>query len=185
MRFLITDTTINGLKIIQRQSLDDNRGSLTRLYCVNDFQSMGISKSISQINQTITYKTGTVRGFHYQKPPYAEIKLVSCLKGEVFDVAIDLRKDSPTFLQWHSERLSEENQKSLLIPEGFAHGFQALTDDCELLYLHTTPYQKTFESALNVLDPALGIKWPLKISEISERDHSHSMITREFQGITL
>jgi dTDP-4-dehydrorhamnose 3,5-epimerase len=185
MRFLSIDTPIRDLKIIERKPFKDHRGSFTRLYCANEFQLMGISKPISQINQTITHKLGAVRGMHYQKPPYAEIKLVSCLKGEIFDIAVDLRNNSPTFLHWYGVILSEDNQKSLLIPEGFAHGFQALTNNCELIYFHTAMYQKESEGALNIIDPKININWPLRVSDISEKDRSHPMITEEFKGITL
>lgn len=109
--------------------------------------------------------------------------MVSCIRGEVFDVALDLRKGSKSFLGWHGEVLSEKNFKSLLIPKGFAHGFQTLTDDCEMLYLHTEKYSPELEGALNVNDPAIKIQWPLEISQISERDKQHPYITQEFKGV--
>jgi dTDP-4-dehydrorhamnose 3,5-epimerase len=144
-----------------------------------------MTKSIVQINHTITHRKGTVRGLHFQYPPYAETKLVSCLRGEIFDIAVDLRHNSSTFLRWHSARLSAENRQSLLIPEGFAHGFQTLSEDCELIYLHTEAYHPESEGALNVLDPRISISWPLAISELSERDRNHDFIEEEFQGIVL
>jgi len=122
---------------------------------------------------------------HFQWPPHAETKFVSCLHGEVFDVAVDLRRDSPTFLQWHAEVLSPANQRGLLIPEGFAHGFQALAADCELVYVHTAPYMPDAEGAVNVRDPKLKIAWPLAISELSERDGSHPFLPQQFPGIAL
>jgi len=103
----------------------------------------------------------------------------------VFDVAVDLRADSPAYLRWHGEILSAENQRSLLIPEGFAHGFQTLTEDCELLYLHTTPFHAEAEGAVNVADPALAIQWPLPVSGLSERDRAHPFIDAHFSGILL
>lgn len=109
--------------------------------------------------------------------------MVSCLRGQILDVAVDLRKDSSTFLQWHAEVLSAENQQSLIIPEGFAHGFQTLTDDCELIYLHSAPYVQLAEASLNVLDPKLAIAWPLPVIGLSERDQSAPMITNDFEGI--
>ena len=118
-----------------------------------------------QINHTLTGRRGTVRGMHYQRPPHAETKFISCLRGEVFDVAVDLRHDSPTFLRWHAEVLSAENHRTLVVPEGFAHGFQTLAEDCELLYLHTAAFAADSEGALNANDPRpilddefLGIK---------------------------
>lgn len=184
-RFDCIDTPLLGLKVIQRKRIEDSRGFLSRFFCANEFNAYGFNKPVSQINHTLTRQKGAVRGLHYQQPPHAEIKLVSCLKGEVFDVAVDLRKDSPTFLHWHGELLSDNNQRSLLIPEGFAHGFQTLTEDCELLYLHSAPYVKEAEAALNVTDPKLDIAWPLDITELSERDRSHPMLKLDFEGIVL
>lgn len=171
--------------LLQRKTTEDQRGFLSRLYCANDFGVAGITKPITQVNHTLTKKRGAVRGLHYQRPPYAEIKFVSCLKGEVWDVAVDLRRDSPTFLQWHAEILSATNRKSLLIPEGYAHGFQALTEDCELLYLHTASYHLEAEGALNIEDPKLKITWPLTVHDLSERDSTHPFISHEFEGIAL
>lgn len=184
-RFEFNSTPLDGLTVVQRKSIEDARGFLSRFYCAEEFANYGFNKPISQINHTLTRSKGAVRGLHYQQPPYAEIKLVSCLKGEIFDVAVDLRKDSPTYLQWHGEVLSEHNQRSLLIPEGFAHGFQTLTENCELIYLHSAPYVKEAEAALNVTDSRVGIKWPLEITELSERDRSHPMIKLNFEGIVL
>jgi dTDP-4-dehydrorhamnose 3,5-epimerase len=147
--------------------------------------SPGISKPIFQINHTLTRKQGAVRGLHFQHPPHAETKLVSCLKGEIWDVAVDIRSGSPTFLQWHGEILSEANRKSMLIPEGYAHGFQALTEECELIYLHTAAYHPEAEGALNVADPRISISWTLPIDDLSERDRSHLFIGQEYQGIVL
>ena len=108
---------------------------------------------------------------------------MSCLRGQIFDVAVDLRQGSETFLQWHGEILSAENCKSLFIPQGFGHGFQALTEDCELIYLHSKPYAPEAEAALNAADPALGIRWPLPFTDISERDRNHAHITPQFTGL--
>lgn len=182
-RFDFVRTSIAGLMLVQRQRFEDSRGFLSRFYCAEEFKALGVDQPIAQINHTLTRRKGAVRGMHFQSPPHAETKVVSCLHGEVFDVAVDLRKKSPTFLQWHGAVLSAENQRSLLIPEGFAHGFQALTDDCELIYLHTAPYQPAAEGAVNVNDPRLAIAWPLEITEISERDRAHPLLPSEFEGI--
>lgn len=184
-RFDFIQTSLSGLKLVQRKALEDHRGFLSRLYCIKEFSEAGINKPIAQINHTLTRKKGAVRGLHFQHPPHAETKLVGCLKGEIWDVAVDLRKDSPTFLQWHGEILSADNRKSLLIPEGYAHGFQALTEDCELIYLHTTAYCPEAEGALNVADPKLKITWPLPIGDLSDRDRSHALIDQNFQGLVL
>lgn len=178
-------TPIAGLTIVKRNPIEDARGFFSRFYCANKFAKLGFEKPIQQINHTYTVKAGAVRGMHFQYPPYAEVKMVSCLRGEVFDVAVDLRQDSPTFLQWHAEILSAANRRSFLIPEGFAHGFQSLTDDCELIYLHTVPYVKEAEGALNATDTQLNIKWPLQITEMSNRDRAHPYISSDFKGLAV
>lgn len=178
-----TATPIAGLVCVQRPRIEDSRGFLSRLFCADTLRAAGFDAAISQINHTLTRRRGSVRGLHFQHPPHAEIKLVGCLRGEVFDVAVDLRRGSPTFLRWHAEILSADNQRSLLIPRGFAHGFQALTDDCELIYLHSTAYAPDAEGAVNALDPALGIGWPLVITDISDRDRAHPALVPGFQGI--
>jgi len=183
-RFEFISTPLAGLMRVQRKALEDQRGFLSRFYCADEFREAGLHKPIAQINHSLTRGKGAVRGLHFQYPPHAETKLVSCLRGEIFDVAVDLRRDSPTFLLWHGVVLSARNRQSLLIPEGFAHGFQTLSEDCELLYLHTAAYHPESEGALNVGDPKLGIAWPLAIAEISERDRKHKFVEQDFLGIT-
>jgi len=184
-RFDFIPTSLSKLILVQRKAIEDHRGFLSRFYCADEFRMAGITKPVAQINHTLTRKKGAVRGLHFQHPPHAETKLVSCLKGEIWDVAVDIRSGSPTFLQWHGEILSEANRKSMLIPEGYAHGFQALTEDCELIYLHTETYHPEAEGALNIADPRLSISWTLPIDDLSERDRSHSYISPEYQGIVL
>ncbi|MBF9022603.1 dTDP-4-dehydrorhamnose 3,5-epimerase [Rhodobacterales bacterium FZCC0069] len=184
-RFIIEKTPIGGLQVIQRKLISDERGYLERMFCIYELQSIIGQRNIVQINHTLTAKAGTVRGMHFQHPPHAEIKLISCLRGEVFDVAVDLRKESPTFLHWHAEIITEVNQKTFVIPEGFAHGFQALTDDCELLYLHTAAYAPHTEAGLNALDPRLAITWPLPITARSVRDLEYAILTSEFTGFSV
>lgn len=185
-RFDFIPTTLAGLILVQRKMFTDHRGFLSRFYCVDEFCEAGlIHKPIAQINHTLTRCKGSVRGLHFQYPPNAEIKLVSCLQGEIFDVAVDLRQGSPTFLCWYGAVLSAQNQQSLFIPEGFAHGFQTLSENCELIYLHTAAYHPESEGALNISDPRLNITLPLAISEISERDRSHKLIEQGFAGIAL
>ena len=184
-RFDFESLPIADLYKIHRKLISDHRGFLARIFCANEFREIGLSKPIVQMNHTLTKNAGAVRGMHYQNPPFTETKIITCVKGEVFDVAIDLRKDSKTFLHWHAEILSEENHASLYIPDGFAHGFQTLKDNCELLYLHTNIYEQEAEGALNANDPYLSIEWPLKITDISERDKHHSMVSKEFTGLEL
>lgn len=171
-RFTVHDTSLNGLLVVERQRAGDERGWFSRFFCSEELSIFGRGGSISQINHTLTRIPGTVRGMHFQRRPHEECKLVSCLRGEVFDVAVDLRPDSVSFGKWHSETLSEENGRSMLIPPGFAHGFQTLRADCELLYLHDVPYAPSFEGGLNALDPILEISWPLPASLMSSRDRA-------------
>lgn len=184
-RFTLINTPMRGLTLMQRHPIGDQRGFLERLFCRDELaESLG-GRAIAQINHTLTVTMGTVRGLHFQYPPHAETKLVTCLKGEVFDVAVDVRRGSPTLLCWHAEILSATNHQTLLIPEGFAHGFQTLTGACELLYLHTAAYCGDAEGAINAVDPRLGIAWPLGISERSDRDQAHPYLEESFVGIAI
>lgn len=184
-RFSFKATPIAGLQILQRDPLGDNRGHLERMFCRDELADLLGGKSIAQINRTLTARAGTVRGMHFQYPPHAEMKFVSCLKGEVFDVAVDVRTASPTFLAWHAEILSAVNYRTLVVPAGFAHGFQTLADDCELLYFHTSAHVAAAEGALNAADPRLAIAWPMRIAERSDRDRAHPMLREEFAGVAV
>jgi dTDP-4-dehydrorhamnose 3,5-epimerase len=170
---------------VQRQVLGDARGFLARLFCAEELAPLGWYGPIAQINHTYTERQGTVRGMHYQNPPHSEMKLVTCLRGQVWDVAVDLRIDSPTYLQWHAQLLSAENHCSYLIPAGFAHGFQALTNGVELLYCHSMPYTPSADAGVHALDPHLAIAWPQPITCMSERDRSHRQIDTTFKGVQL
>ncbi|MDH5188155.1 MAG: dTDP-4-dehydrorhamnose 3,5-epimerase family protein [Rhodospirillaceae bacterium] len=184
-RFNIQNTPLQGLRLIETKPMGDNRGSLERLFCEEEFSDLLMGKKISQINQTNTINKGTVRGMHFQFPPHSETKIIKCIEGEVFDVAVDLRKKSPTFLQWHSEILSSDNSKIFYIPDGFAHGFQTLSDNCKMLYFHTFPYNKESEGGVRPTDPGLNIRWPLPVELLSDRDGSHPLIDNNFSGIVL
>lgn len=184
-RFSMNEPGIAGLQVIERKPIGDERGFLERMYCQETFAPFISGKGIRQVNHTLTRKAGVVRGMHYQHQPYAETKIVCCLKGEVLDIAVDLRKGSPTFLQHHAVVLSGGNFQSFLIPEGFAHGFQTLTTDCEMLYFHTADYNAEAEGSLNALDPRLAIEWPMPISERSARDIAHPMLTEDFFGVEI
>ena len=175
-RFEVIATPLAGLQLVRRQKLGDARGFLTRLFCADELGGAGWTGPIAQINHTFTGRQGTVRGMHLQRPPHGEIKLVSCLRGEVWDVAVDLRTDSPTFLRWHAQRLSADNGCALLIPQGFAHGFQSLSDDVELLYCHSAAHAPQSEAGLHPQDERMGIAWPLPITELSARDAGHARI---------
>ncbi|MCI5179103.1 MAG: dTDP-4-dehydrorhamnose 3,5-epimerase [Candidatus Electrothrix sp. AW3_4] len=184
-RFTFHPTDLAGCSVVRRQVLGDERGFLSRLFCTQEFAALGLNYPIAQINHTYTAQKGTVRGMHFQHPPYTETKLVTCIRGEVFDVAVDLRQGSASFLQHHTEILSVENQTALYIPDGFAHGFQTLTDDCELLYLHTAVYNPKAEDGLYAQDPRLGIQWPLPITEMSERDRHHALLENDFTEVAV
>jgi dTDP-4-dehydrorhamnose 3,5-epimerase len=184
-RFAVTATPLAGVMRVQRQRLGDARGHLTRLFCADELGAAGWQGPIAQINHTLTARLGTVRGVHYQYQPHAEIKLVSCLRGEVWDVAVDLRRGSPTFLQWHSERLSADNGVALLIPQGFGHGFQTLSDDVEMLYCHSAAYATAAEGGLHPLDPRLALSWPLPVGGLSPRDAGHAFVGADFEGVSL
>lgn len=178
-------TPLKDVKLIEHKPIKDERGFFSKLFCKNSLNQLIEGKIIRQINKTLTLKKGTVRGLHFQNSPYAETKIITCLKGKVWDVAVDLRKGSPTFLHYHAEELTEDNCKSYLIPEGFAHGFQTLTSNCEMLYFHTADYNKEFEGAINAIDPIIGIKWPKPITDLSKRDSNQVMLNNNFTGIEL
>jgi dTDP-4-dehydrorhamnose 3,5-epimerase len=183
-RFDFIPTPLSGLLLVERKTLGDSRGYLQRLWCQDEWQAVFGDRRIAQVNHTYTASTATVRGLHFQYPPYAEAKYVSCLRGRVLDVAVDLRAGSPTFLQWHAEELSAANRLSLFIPEGFAHGFQTLEDDCEMLYVHSAPYVAEAEDGVNAMDPRLGIAWPLPMGEQSPRDRQFAFLDHSFMGVT-
>jgi dTDP-4-dehydrorhamnose 3,5-epimerase len=184
-RFDIFTRVIPGLVVLQRKPVHDERGMFERIFCSIELTGLIGDRRIVQINRSRTLARGTVRGLHFQHLPQAEVKIISCLQGEVFDVVVDLRAGSPTFLNWHGEILSADNHKSMFIPEGFAHGFQTLTKDCELLYLHTAPYHAEVEAGVNVQDTRLAIRWPLPLSGLSPRDLALPHLTDAFTGIAL
>jgi len=181
----IKSTSLEGLKLLTRSPISDERGFFARLFCSDELKLANWTKPISQINLSYTKKKGTVRGMHYQNPPYAEMKVISCIKGSIWDVAIDLRSSSPTFMKWESFELSESNGQALFIPPGYAHGFQSLTDDAELIYFHSSPYNKDAERGVNPTDPLVGINWPIKISTISKRDEDMAFISNTFKGVEI
>lgn len=182
---ILHTTKILGLCTADAQPVSDHRGAFARWFCQAELAEVLGSRSIVQINHSRTVSVGAVRGLHFQHHPHAEMKLIRCLRGRVFDVAVDLRQNSPTFLQWHAEELSGENQRMILIPEGFAHGFQVLEPDSELLYLHTAKYQKSSEGAVRYDDTLIGIDWPLPVTDVSERDQNHPPLSPSFSGVPL
>ena len=184
-RFAVAGTPIAGLTVVTRQRIGDARGFLQRLYCRDELAAAGFARPVVQINHTLTRERGAVRGMHFQHGPHGEEKFVTVLRGEILDVAIDLRRGSPTLGQWYGETLSADNGRSLFIPRGFAHGFQTLTEDCELLYLHSAAYHQAAEGAVGAFDPAVAISWPLPVTEMSARDRAHPPLPTDFSGIEI
>ena len=183
--FQIENTGLPGLKSINHKYFQDDRGSFRKIFSSGNFPESGLVGEIKQINCSLTKKKGTVRGMHFQRPPFSEVKLVSCIAGSVLDVAVDLREASPTFLKWHGQVLSRDNNNALLIPEGFAHGFQALEDNTELLYLHNQEYFPKYEDGVSPLDLMLNIKWPIEPCFLSDRDKSFDSIDQNRKGVFL
>ena len=178
-----TPTPLEGSFIVTLDPVEDERGWFARYFCKNEFEKIGHQDEWLQMNHSFSRNKGTLRGMHYQVTPFKEIKLVRCIRGSVYDVIVDLRKGSSTFLKWFGLQLSASNKSMIYIPAGFAHGFQCLEDDCELLYHHTAFYQPGSESGLRYDDPAVGIEWPLPVTVLSARDTAHSLVTNDFKGI--
>jgi dTDP-4-dehydrorhamnose 3,5-epimerase len=178
-----TPTKLAGSYVVDLSPFSDSRGWFARTYCKNEFAQIGHDKEWVQLNHSVTYAKGSIRGMHYQVAPYKEIKMVRCIVGAIYDVIIDLRKDSATFLQWTGVELSAQNKKMLYIPEGFAHGFQTLTDDCELIYHHTAFYTPGAEGGILYNDPLISISWPLAVADISDRDKNHPLLDKNFKGV--
>lgn len=182
MKFHITP--IAALFVVETTPVQDARGEFSRIYCDAEFAELRADLHWSQINISRTYHRGAVRGMHFQYPPAPEAKLIRCIRGRVFDVAVDIRANSSTFLQWHGVELSEDKPTQYFIPEGFAHGFQALTDDVQLLYLHSAAWDRRLEGGLRHDDPLLAIEWPIQVTQVSERDRSHPLLAdQEFAGV--
>lgn len=179
------ETPLKGCYVIRTTPFIDHRGVFARFFCSDELKELFGGRQIVNINFSRTAKRGSIRGMHFQYPPMAEMKFVRCIRGSVYDVVVDIRKNSKTFLKWYGLELTADNMKMLCVPEGFAHGFQVLEDFSELLYLHTQFYSKEHESALNYADPALSISWPLEPCIISERDINRKFIDDMFEGVVL
>ncbi len=170
MRFL--PTRVEGAWVVALEERGDDRGSFARVWCQREFADQGLATGFVQGNTAVTRHRGTVRGMHLQLPPHGEAKLVRCLRGAVWDVVVDLRPSSPTFLQWEGVELSLENRKMLYVPEGCAHGYQALADDSEVFYLVSAFYAPEAERGIRPDDPALGVEWPLPVEGLSPKDRT-------------
>jgi len=170
---IFTQSTISEVFTIEPKLLEDSRGFFARMFCENEFADHGLEHHFVQCNLSYNGFKGTVRGMHFQKSPYEEVKLVRCTRGAIFDVVVDFRSDSPTYLQWFGTELSESNRKMLYVPRGFAHGYQTLTEGAEVFYQVSEFYTPGSEGGLNWKDPAIGIDWPIEDAKfISDKDAS-------------
>lgn len=163
-------TPLAGAHVIELESRQDDRGSFARAFCSLEFEGHGLARSFVQANLSTNDAKGTIRGMHYQRVPHAEVKLVRCVRGSLYDVIVDLREGSPTFRQWFGAELSENNGSMMYVPAGFAHGLQALTDGATAYYLVDAYYTPGAEGGCRYDDPAIGIRWPLPVGPISEKD---------------
>ena len=176
-------TSIAGAFAVRHDVLSDPRGQFRRVYCEREFAAAGLNTRWVQANHSVTIGQGAIRGLHFQRPPNAETKLVSCPYGRAFDLVVDLRRGSPTFLQWAAVEIDERT--SLYLPEGCAHGFQALSDEVHLVYQHSAEYSAEAEGGVRFDDPALAIEWPLPVRSVSDRDRSFASISNDFEGLAV
>jgi dTDP-4-dehydrorhamnose 3,5-epimerase len=183
MKFV--EAPLAGAYVIELEPFLDERGFFARIFCQKEFATIGFDGRIVQINHSMTRRKGTIRGLHYQRQPACETKIIRCVQGKVFDVMVDIRTGSPTFMQWHGVELSKDNLRMVYIPDGFAHGFQTLTDNAELIYHHSAFYSPEYEQGLRFGDPALAIKWPLPVGAVTAKDQHYSLIDNSFKGIEI
>lgn len=175
---------LKGSYTIDLEKLEDERGFFARYWCQNEISKIGLDTNVVQINNSVNKTKGTIRGLHFQRPPKAETKIIRCIKGSIWDVIVDLRFESPTYGKWYSYELNEDNRTMMYVPKGFAHGFQTLVDDVEILYMHSEFYSKNYEAGLFYNDEDLAINWPLPVTQITSRDKSHPVF-RDIQPIKL
>jgi dTDP-4-dehydrorhamnose 3,5-epimerase len=176
---------IPGAYLIKLTPFIDERGIFTRLFCKNELKQIGFDQDIKQINHSYNKQKGTLRGMHFQHAPYGEKTIIRCMQGSVYDVMVDMRQGSPTFLQYYGIELSPEAYNAVYIPQGCAHGFQTLADNCQLLYLHSEFYYKAGEGGIRYDDPIININWPLPPLNVSDKDMSFPLLNKNFQGITI
>jgi dTDP-4-dehydrorhamnose 3,5-epimerase len=167
---IFKSTPLVGAFIIDPELIEDDRGFFARTFCRREFEEHGLNPNLVQCNISFNKLKSTLRGMHYQIPPHAEVKLVRCTAGAIYDVIVDIRKESPTFKKWFGEELSEKNHRMLYVPEGFAHGYQTLADDTEVTYQVSAFYHAESERGVSWNDPAFGIEWPLPITALSSKD---------------
>ena len=184
-KMIFTETKLHGAFVIELEPLTDLRGSFMRTYCKKEFEKIGNTEEFVQHNHSVNTRKGTVRGMHFQHPPNAEVKLIRCISGSVFDVLVDLREASPTFLQWFGVELSATNLRMIYVPPGVAHGFQTMEDNSQLLYQHTRYYTPSSEAGIRYDDPRVGVQWPLPVCIISDKDKTYPLLKSTYKGILL
>jgi dTDP-4-dehydrorhamnose 3,5-epimerase len=179
-----TETKLRGAFVVDLEQRSDQRGFFARTFCQKEFEAHNLSPVIAQCNLSFNEKAGTLRGLHYQRPPATEAKFIRCIRGAIYDVIVDMRSDSPTYLEYFGVELSADNHRALYIPDMFAHGYQALTDGAEALYQVSEFYTPGVEAGLRYDDPALGIDWPVPVTIISEKDQSWPLLDIITAGAT-
>jgi dTDP-4-dehydrorhamnose 3,5-epimerase len=182
---IFNKATIEGVYTIEMTPFKDNRGFFGRTFCAKEFEQHNLKTNMVQTNHSGSFGKGLIRGMHYQRPPYAEVKLIKCVKGAIFDVIVDIRKGSPTFLKWFGAELTAENKMMMYVPEGFAHGFQALTEETELIYQVSSFYNKESEGGIRFNDPRINIDWKLDVSLTSEKDANWDLLDDNFEGLEI
>jgi dTDP-4-dehydrorhamnose 3,5-epimerase len=177
LRFL--ETFLAGLHVVEIEPHNDERGFFARSFCTKEFKDRGLESSVAQCNISFNARAGTVRGLHFQAEPYGEAKLVRCTRGAIYDVAVDIRPRSKTFLKWYAIELTSENRRMMFIPQGFAHGFQTLVDESEVSYVMFELYHPEAARGFRWDDPKLGITWPLVSQIVSDKDRMYPLIHTE------
>lgn len=170
---IFTELSLKGAFLVEVKKLEDDRGFFGRAWCKNEFLEHGLNPNFVQINTSLSKKKGTIRGMHYQVDPYQEVKFIRCTRGRIWDVIIDLRPDSPTFMKWCGNELSADNYRMVYVPGNFAHGFITLEDDSEVYYPVSEFYTPGAERGLRWDDPAFSIEWPIEAVMVSEKDRAH------------
>ena len=179
---IFNKTFLEGAYTIDVTPFTDERGFFTRFFCEKEFAANQLNTNFVQANHSGTFTVGSIRGMHMQMAPWGETKLIKCIKGSIFDVIVDIREGSPTFLQWFGAALSAENKRMMYVPKGFAHGFQTLEENTEITYLVSQFYNKEFEFSLRYNDPRINIEWPLKLADISDKDANAQLLQSKFKG---
>lgn len=182
---IFKELDINGAYLISQNLHSDERGHFSRLLCTQQLKDNNIDFQIAQVNRSATQRAGSIRGLHFQNPPFSEMKIVQCLKGRVIDVIADLRGGSPSFLKWQTIELKENDHSSIFIPQGCAHGFQTIVPDSEMLYFHSVAYSPNHDDGVRFDEPLLNIRWPLPVTDISQKDKDRQYLNPKYKGLTI